>query len=288
MSDSARSPLSGCTILILAVLMLVFLIGFSIWTPFRQATEIEKFTKAEPEPLPVLSLETEEGAARELKERLEIFRSELSDADKEARIELDTKDLNLAVAMFPALEELRKSFFVQKIDGEDLVIDICYQLNGRPRFAKEGEDGPITADPRYLVGTLHGHPMLTKRELVLQVDSLDVPGAEVAEGFMGHFSTLRIFEKSLNDPEIGPVMAKLTQAKLEGGKLVLARIPGDPIPDVVTDDLFQKTGGKIAVFLGGAALIFIVLAGTVLYLGYRKQLQKLQESEETNEDAPDA
>ena len=130
--------------------------------------------------------------------------------------------------------------------------------------------------------------MLTKRELVLQVDSLDVPGSEVAEGFMGHFSTLRIFEKSLNDPEIGPVMAKLTQAKLEGGKLVLARIPGDPIPDVVTDDLFQKTGGKIAVFLGGAALIFIVLAGTVLYLGYRKQLQKLQESEETNEDAPDA
>ncbi len=27
------------------------------------------------------------------------------------------------------------------------VIDICYQLNGRPRLAKEGEDGPITADP---------------------------------------------------------------------------------------------------------------------------------------------
>ncbi len=64
-SATARSPLSGCTILILAVLMLVFLIGFSIWTPFRQAAEIEKFTKAEPEPLAVLSLEAEEIPARD-------------------------------------------------------------------------------------------------------------------------------------------------------------------------------------------------------------------------------
>jgi hypothetical protein len=117
---------------------------------------------------------------------------------------------------------------------------------------------------------------------------LDVPNAEVAEGFMGHFSTLRIFEKSLKDPEIGPVMAKLTYAGLEGDKLVLARIPGDPIPDVVTDEAFQKSGGKIVTFLGGAAVIFIVLAGTLLYLGYRKQLQRLQESEETNEPSTDA
>lgn len=288
MSATARSPLSGCTILILAVLMLVFLIGFSIWTPFRQATEIEKFTKAAPEPLPVLSLETEEAAARSLQERLDQFRDDLADEEKEVRIDLDERDLNLAVAMYPALEELRESFFVRKIEDEELVIDICYRLNGRPRLAKEGEDGPVTADPRYLIGTLHGHPFLSKRELVLNVDRLDVPDAEVAEGFMGHFSSLRIFEKSVKDPEIGPSMAKLTSARLEDGKLVLARIPGDPVPDVVTDEAFQESGGKIAMFLGGAALIFIVLAGTVLYLGYRKQLQKLQEAEETNQPPSDA
>jgi hypothetical protein len=287
-SATARSPLSGCTILILAVLMLVFLIGFSIWTPFRQATEIEKFTKSAPEPLPVLSLEAEESDARSLQERLEMFRSDISDESKEARIELSAKDLNLAVAMYPALEELRRSFYVKGIESEDLIIDICYQLNGRPRLAKEGEDGPITADPRYLVGTLHGRPFLSKRELVLNVENLDVPGAEVAEGFMGHFSSLRIFEKSLNDPEIGPVMARLTSAAIQGDKLVLARIPGDPVPDVVTDEVFMKSGGKIALFLGGAALIFIVLAGTLLYLGYRRQLQKLEVDEETNQTSNDA
>ena len=268
--------------------MLVFLIGFSIWTPFRQADEIEKFTQADAEPVPVLSLETEEIAAQSLQQRLEAFRRDLSDEEKDARIELTAKDLNLAVAMYPALEELRRSFLVKAIEDEQLVIDICYQLNGRPRLAKEGEDGPITADPRYLIGTLYGHPFLSKRELVLNVDRLDVPDAEVAEGFMGHFSSLRIFEKSLKDPEIGPVMAKLTSASLEGDKLVLARIPGDPVPDVVTDGAFEKAGGKIALFLGGAALIFILLAGTVLYVGYRKQLQKLEASEETSDPPSDA
>ncbi len=36
--------------------MLVFLIGFSIWTPFRQADEIEKFTQEAPSPVPALSI----------------------------------------------------------------------------------------------------------------------------------------------------------------------------------------------------------------------------------------
>lgn len=268
--------------------MLVFLIGFSIWTPFRQAKEIEKFTQPEAKPLPVLSLETESIAAQNLRDRFEKFREDLADGTKEARIELDSNDMNLSVAMFPALEELRESFWVREIEDDQLVIDICYRLNGRPRLAKEGEDGPITADPLYLIGTIHGSPFLSKRELVLNVDSLDVPGAEVAEGFMGHFSSLRIFEKSLNDPQIGPAMAQLTYAGIEDDKLVLARIPGDPVPDVVTDETFQSTGGKIALFLGGAALIFVLLAGTALYLGYRKQLEKLQKSEETNIPSSDA
>ncbi|MEM1085666.1 MAG: hypothetical protein AAGI48_16275 [Verrucomicrobiota bacterium] len=286
MSTTARSPLSGCTILVLAVLMLLFLIGFSAWTPFRQAAEMEKFTRAEAAPVPVLS--PNETEAEAFHQRLGAFRDAVTKGDEEARLELDIDDLNLAVAVSPALKELRETFHVRAIEDGKLVIDICYQLNGPPRFTKEGEDGWITSDPRYLVGTIYGRPILTKRELVLRVDRLEVPDAEVAEGFMNHFSTLRIFEQSLQDPQIGPVMAKLTAASLEDGALVLARVPGDPVPDVVSDEAFARSGGKIALFLGGAALIFILLAGGLLYVGYRKQLQKLQEAEQTDSSASDA
>ena len=41
---SGRSPLSGCAIFVTAFLMLVFLLGFSVYALFRQYDEIAKFT----------------------------------------------------------------------------------------------------------------------------------------------------------------------------------------------------------------------------------------------------
>lgn len=288
MSESARSPLSGCTILIVAVLVLVFLIGFSVWLPFRQADEIEKFTQETPEPVPALRIPDHEEEATALVERLESFRSSLSDKDAEAEIRLSTRDLNLAIALFEPLEEMRGTFHVDEISDGVIHASICYQLNGRPRLAREGEEGPITSDPRYLVASLNARPVLSKREFVLSVDSLEVPGSEIPEGFMGHFSTLRIFEQSKDDPVIGPVMGILTKAVIEEDQLVLARIPGAPLPDVVTDEEFQKGGGKIAMFLGGAILLFLLFAGLVLFVGYRAQLRKIQQAEKTEPTDSDA
>jgi hypothetical protein len=281
-SDSARSPLSGCLILIAALCMLLFLIGFSIWVPFRQAAAIEKFTKAEPAPVPVADIESDPAPATGLAERLELFRSELADEKDPARVDLSAEDLNLAIASFPQLAELRGALHVTSISDGRIHADICYTLNGRPRLAKDGEAGPITSDPRYLVGRLAVTPFLSKRELSLRVESLDVPGSEVDEGFLGHFSTLRIFEKYLTDPVIGDTMGKLTAATVDGDKLVLARVPGDPVPDVVTDEQFSKGGSRVVMFVGGAMLLFLILAGTVLFLGYRAQLRKIQEKESTN------
>ena len=287
MSATARSPLSGCAILIAAVLMLLFLIGFSIWVPFRQADEIEKFTKAEPAPVPVASLEENEAAATALVEKLEVFRSQLAGEDP-ARIELTPLDLNLAIATFPELEELRGTFFVRDITADHLVIDICYRLNGRPRLARDGETGPITADPRYLVGTLHARPLLTNREFALDVTALEVPGSEVPAGFLGHFSTLRLFERHLGHAVIGPAMGQLTRAELADGRLALARTPGETPPNVVSDETFLASGAKIALFLVIGLLAFLLLGGVVLFFSYRARLRQIEAEEGTNPPSPDA
>lgn len=268
--------------------MLVFLIGFSLWVPFRQADAIEKFTQANAISLETDSLSEKATEVEVLGARFTSFRDDLADEQAEVRLALDVDDLNLAIARYPAVEELRGSFRVREIVDGKLVIDICYQVNGRPRFTRDDESGMVTSDARYLVGTIYGHPMLSSRELVLKVDRLVVPGVEIPEGFMGHFSTLRLFEKSRKDPEIGPVMGKLTQVVVEDGKLVLARVPGEPIPDVISDEAFQQAGGKMAIFLGAAFLIFLLFAGTLLYFGYRTKLRKLRESEETSGAYPDA
>lgn len=271
--------------------MLLFLIGFSIWVPIRQGKEIVKFTKEEPIPVEVEDIPSREIDVRNLVERLEVFRSDLSDNETEAEIALSADDINLAIAHFDALKELRGTFRVTSISDEALNVDICYQLNGPPRLAKDGEDGPITSDPRYLVAKMKATPQLGSRELALRVDGLDADGADIPDGFMGHFSTLRIFDQTRTElPEdnelIANVMAQLTKAQIDGDKLVLARIPGDPIPDVVTDDQFLGSGGKIAKFLGAAMIGFLVLAGIMLFLGYRTQMRKLRSEEEIKDLPP--
>ena len=277
---TARSPFAGCLILILALLMLVFLIGFTAWMPFRQATEIEKFTVAAPTPLAIDPIEGNEPKVNDLVARLEAFRNGLQDdATKPARIELSADDLNL--------EELRGSFRIREITADALLIDICYKLNGRPRRTKEGEEGLMSSDPRYLIGTIKGHPQLMRRELVLKVDALEVPGSVVPEGFMNHFSTLRIFEKSLKDPLLGPAMAAMTRATLEDGKMILARIPGEVPPDVVSDADFKKGGGRLITWLGIGACAFLAFAALMVFYGVRRQKKAERESSLASTDGGD-
>lgn len=275
---TARSPLAGCLILVLALLMLIGLIGFTAWMPFRQATEIEKFTKASPAPVAVDATEGNETKVKALVERLEAFRTDLNDTTKPSRIELSADDLNLAIAAFPQVAELRKSFRIREITADALVIDICYQLNGRPRLAKDGEEGFMASDPRYLIGAIKGRPHLARRELALQVDALEVPGATVPDGFMEHFSTLRLFERYVKDPVLGPVMANMTRAEIKDGKMVLARVPGENPPDVVSDATFQQGSQRFLTLLGIAACLFLAFAAAMVFLGIRKQ--KRQEKED--------
>ena len=277
---TARSPFAGCLILIAALVLLIFLIGFSAWMPFRQAAEIAKFTETSPAPLAIDPIEGNETAVNALVERLELFRTRIQgDATGTETIELSAADLNLAIAAFEPVKELRGSFRVKEITPEALVIDICYKLNGRPRLAREDEEGPFASDPMYLIGTMRGHPVLARRELMLKVDTLDVPGKSVPDGFMEHFSTLRIFEGSMDHPVLGPAMAALTRAELKDGAMVLSRVPGEISPEVISDEEFDKGTNRLVGWLGVAACIFLVFAATMVFLGIRKQRRAEQEEQ---------
>jgi len=282
---TARSPFAGCLILILALAMLIFLVGWATWLPFKQAGEMEKFTAATAITLPTDPIEGNEPKVNDLVERMEAFRTELhGDPAKPARIELSADDLNLAIAAFSPVQQLRGSFRVKEITADALIIDICYKLNGRPRRTKDGEEGFVTSDPRYLIGTLKGHPLLARKELALKVDSLAVPdGKSVADGFMQHFSTLRIFEAYVKDPVLGPAMAGLTKVSLEDGKMVLARNPGETPPDVVSDAAFRQGGGRLITWLGIGACLFLAFAATMVFMGLRKQ----RKAAKTGETSPD-
>lgn len=271
--DSARSPFAGCAILIAALAVMVFLIGFSVLTLFRQFNEIAKFTDTKPVPIEISSVENKEADLNRLAERIEAFRQALAD-DTSASLALSADELNLAIAAYEAFKELRGTFRVTGIEGETLRLAISFPLNGRPRFAKDGEPGWIASDQRFLNGTMVARPNLLKHEVILSLDTIEVPGKKVAPEFIDQMSPYRIAERYLIDPVIGPAMAKLTRVGVADGKLVLTRNPKETPVDMITDKQVDSASGRLFTALGIAAACFLAFAGVIVLIGVRAKARK--------------
>ncbi len=271
--DSARSPFAGCAILIAALAVMIFLIGFSVLTLFRQFNEIAKFTDEKPIPIEVTSLENKEPALNDLAERVEAFRQNLA-GDSEASLALSVDELNLAIAAYDAFKELRGTFRVLGIEDGKLRIAISFPLNGKPRFARDGEPGWIASDSRYLNGTMTASPTLLKREVVLSLDAIEVPGKKVAPEFIDQMSPYRITERYLLDPVLGPAMAKFTRVEVTDGKVVLIRRPNEHPVDMITDKQVDSASGRLFTALGIAAACFLAFAGIIVFIGVRAKARK--------------
>lgn len=275
--DSARSPFAGCAILIAALAVMVFLIGFSVLTLFRQSDEIAKFTVEKPVPIEVTPIDNQDAALNDLARRVEAFRQQLA-GDTAASLALTADDLNLAIAAYAAFKELRGTFRVLAIEGDKLRIAISFPLNGRPRFTREGETGWITSDSRYLNGTLVARPALLKREVVLSLDTLEVPGKQVAPEFINQMSPYRITERYLTDSVIGPAMAKLTRVEVIDGKVILSRNPNENPADRITNKQVDSASSRLFKVLGIAAACFLAFAGIIVLIGVRAKARKNRES----------
>lgn len=274
--SGARSPFAGCIIMIAALLVMVFLVVFSVFSLFRQFSEIVKFTGDKPAPVEISQIEDREAALNDLAVRLESFRQKLTGND-EAELVLTPDEMNLVIAAYEPLKELRGTFRVLSADDEGtLRIAISFPLNGKPRLTREGEDGWITSDPRYLNGTLVARPGLLKREFVLKLDDIEVPGASVPPEFIGQMSPYRIAERYHTHPVLGPAMARLTSVEVGDGGLRLYRIPGESPADVISDKQVDLASNRFFLILGVAACLFLIFAGIIIYIGLRSKRKDSQ------------
>jgi len=140
-------------------------------------------------------------------------------------------------------------------------------------LTREGENGWITSDPRFLNGTMVARPALLKRELVLKLDDLEVPGASVPREFIEQMSPYRITERYLMHPVLGPAMEQLTSVEVADGSLRLFRKPGETPADVISEEQVDSAGNRFFLILGAAASLFLVFAGTIIFIGLRGKRQ---------------
>jgi hypothetical protein len=120
-------------------------------------------------------------------------------------------------------------------------------------------------------------PNLLKREVILSIDTIEVPGKKVAPEFIDQMSPYRIAERYLTDPVIGPAMAKLTRVGVADGKLVLTRIPNEIPADMITDQQVDSASTRLFTTLGIAAACFLTFAGIIVVIGVRAKATKLKD-----------
>lgn len=273
---SARSPFAGCTILIAALLVMVFLIGFSVFSLFRQFNEIAKFTHEQPKPLLVSLIENQEKSLNDLAVRLEDFRQSLA-GDNEAILSITPDDINLAIAAYEPFKDLRGTFRVISAESNVLQIDISFPINGKPRLARKDEVGWITSDSRYLNATMLARPSLLNREMVLIIEDIKVTDASVPREFIEQMSPYRIAERYATHPILGPAMAQLSAVEIANGTLNLSRKPGELPADVITNKQVDAASKNLFMFLGIAACLFLLFASAVIFIGLRNQRAKTHE-----------
>ena len=246
-SSRSQNPGAGCLIMIVALASLSFLVGFGIWSLFKQHREIAKFTDSSPRELLLPNLESNAPAVIELNAKLETFRTETGNG-REATLKLNPEEINLAFAAFEAFEELRGTFSVKQISKEDVHIDISFKMRGAPTKAD---------DFRYLNGTMVASPELTGGEIIFVVKEIIVPDKTVPEGFVGVFSPYRPAQVYLENEILGPWMKKLTSLTLEEGFVTLAITPSEIPPAAEPPEIEFNHILRASILFGAVLLGFI-------------------------------
>ncbi|MDP0492444.1 MAG: hypothetical protein Q7Q71_15465 [Verrucomicrobiota bacterium JB023] len=252
----SHSPFAGCSIIIVAIVMMVFLVGFTIWSLFKVDAAITEFTQDEAVQTIVPDPAQYEKEFNDLSRRLEGFASNLS-LGKKAELELTPLDLNLAIASYDRFKALRHTFSVAEIKEDEVAITIAYQLGSRP--LGEGK-------PRYLNGTMYGVPRLDTGHILLDLSRIDSLKGEVPEQFVAQLSDHQITAPYLEDKTIGPYLKQLTRLELTPGALI---VEADPATAPPTSSRPAPTKDEAIFKFTSIFLVALVVFGLFLFFFLR-------------------
>ncbi|CAN5907653.1 hypothetical protein BH11VER1_BH11VER1_36090 [soil metagenome] len=215
----SSSPLYGCAILLIAACTFGGIVGWTLYSGYRQDKEIGFFTVDKAEALPVANLDAAQKDA--LSQRLKTFAESAKKGEKVV-LELTMDDLNalLVLAADSEVGDYRSIVWFTGIDatGKLLMADLCWPMNGL--FLK-GES------KRYLVGQGGFEPTFDNKSFDLHIVTLTVPGKTVSPGFLRNLGNWPWLNLAKLKPEIAAVLGKITAFEVVSEKRVL-RLIADP------------------------------------------------------------
>lgn len=278
--DAPRSPFAGCLILVVMGIVVLILITTTVYTLKKQTQAYQTFTEEEAKPAQVINPADFQNEFNSLVSRLRHFEHEVKN-NRRAEIALTPRDLNLAIAHFDILADLRGQFFIAEISDQEIsgTLHLPFSSNRKlPSFVRTPLKIPLRDNN--LNGTFTGTPLLTDGKLILNLTEITPSRGEMPDDFFSNISRVLVsgqLEKAVEDdpenpPDLLKTLRKLTSLSLRDGTLIFTHTPGATPPSVKEQADAMATKAKQFIALG--AVIFILTMILLFLLLSRRQKAK--------------
>ena len=262
------SPFAGCSIFIVAGVLVAGMVSFLIWQYFQTKEMVRGFTDEQPQSVELISVKGKEVAQVALKTKLEGFRYRV-ETKKQGRITLSALELNLAIVSFDILKPHRGALHISRIDQQGIHGEISFPTRWKMfSDAKRYINAEILVVPELVDGAVFPK--------IVEIHTKN--NSEVPETFK-QFIAETLLDPLFRDEEIGPVFRGLTAVNLEGDHLVLSSDPEQRLEgkgEVNTQVTCSKSELAIDRTLKGFAVVsvvFLLFVGLVIVLNRRKKMR---------------
>jgi hypothetical protein len=205
---SGSNPFYGCAILIIAACTFGGIIGYTLYSGYKQNKEIDSFTEHDAPALPVAALT--DAHRTELEGKLDAF-TKVAKNKKPVKLPLSVEELNQLITL-AGEKEVADYRGIMRFTGLDaktgrILADIRWKMNNLP-FVK--------APDRFLVGSAVFVPKVGNGTFDLYIETVTVPGKTVSPGFIGQLQNIPWLNLAKIKPEIADVMKLVNKFEFTG------------------------------------------------------------------------
>src|SRR5262249_32356890 len=197
----------GCIIASVLALLLLILLGVSIYLGYRWVTKmVDTYTATAPRDLPKVQMPEEQRKA--LKDRVETFRKAVNEGTPTDTLVLTSDDLNALIEEEP---ELKGKIYV-KIEGDEVKGTVSIPLDQLNVSMVKG---------RYLNGEADLKASLKDGVLIVTLESIEVNGQRVPDQMMEGIRKENLAKDAYKDEKSAEMMRKLESLEIKDGKIIL-------------------------------------------------------------------
>lgn len=253
------SPFAGCSIFIIAGVLVISMLGFTAWSYFKVKGTIAEFTGEKPQSIEAMDLAGRESSQVQLKEKLGGFQHDI-EARHKALVSLNADEMNLAIATFDILKPHRTRLHVVSIDEGHIEARIAFPVKA----------GMGSENMRFINATILIEPELVEGAAFPRITKVNTnTGTEMPEQFR-QFISETLLHPLREDKELGPLFSSLSGVHIEDNALILET---DPQYQPVAQPSPEKKQSMFERFMTGFAVIaafFLAIVAFIIILSRRK------------------